>query len=89
MSVMRPSLLSGLLKTFSYNYNRSEGDLKIFEIGSVFHKKNKSEIFEKVLLGGLISGQKENVSWSRPQTEVDFYDLKGDLEIQLNIYQKS
>lgn len=84
MSVMRPSLLSGLLKTFSYNYNRSEGDLKIFEIGSVFHKKNKSEIFEKVLLGGLISGQKENVSWSRPQTEVDFYDLKGDLETIFN-----
>lgn len=84
MSVMRPSLLSGLLKTFSYNYNRSEGNLKIFEIGSVFHKKNKSKIFEKVLVGGLISGQKENVSWSRPQTEVDFYDLKGDLETIFN-----
>ena len=84
MSVMRPSLLSGLLKTFSYNYNRSEGNLKIFEIGSVFHKINKSKIFEKVLVGGLISGQKENVSWSRPQTEVDFYDLKGDLETIFN-----
>ncbi|SVD30701.1 uncharacterized protein METZ01_LOCUS383555, partial [marine metagenome] len=84
MSVMRPSLLSGLLKTFSYNYNRSEGNLKIFEIGSVFRKENKSKIFEKVLVGGLISGQKENVSWSRPQTKVDFYDLKGDLETIFN-----
>ena len=44
MSVMRPSLFSGLINTFSYNYNRGVKDQKIFEIGSVFIKKNKNII---------------------------------------------
>lgn len=80
MSVMRPSLLPGLLNTFSYNYNRGIEDLKIFEIGSVFYKKNKFKFSEDVLVGGLISGFKEKINWSTSQTKLDFYDLKGDIE---------
>lgn len=80
MCVMRPSLLPGLLNTCSYNNNRGAENLKIFEIGSVFHKKNKSVISEDMLVGGLISGLRGNLNWSKTKTEVDFFDLKGDLE---------
>ena len=80
MSVMRPSLFSGLINTFSYNYNRGVKDQKIFEIGSVFIKKNKNIISENILLSGLISGNRNNLNWSEPQIQRDFFDLKGDLE---------
>ena len=80
MSVMRPSLLQGLLNTFSYNYNRGIEDLKIFEIGSVFRKKNKYLIIEEVLVGGLISGHAKALNWFESRAKFDFYDLKGDLE---------
>ena len=80
MSVMRPSLLPGLLNTFSYNYNRGIEDIKIFEIGSVFHQRGKSNFSEDILVGGLISGCREPINWSTSRTELDFYDLKGDIE---------
>ena len=80
MSVMRPSLLPGLLNTFSYNYNRGIEDLKIFEIGSVFHQKGKLNFSEDILVGGLMSGYREPINWSTSRTELDFYDLKGDIE---------
>ena len=80
MSVMRPSLLPGLLNTFSYNYNRGVEDLKIFEIGSVFHQKGKLNFSEDILVGGLMSGYREPINWSTSRTELDFYDLKGDIE---------
>jgi len=80
MSVMRPSLLPGLLNTFSYNYNRGIEDIKVFEIGSVFHQRGKSNFSEDILVGGLISGCREPINWSTSRTELDFYDLKGDIE---------
>ncbi|GIS32729.1 MAG: hypothetical protein Ct9H90mP4_06430 [Gammaproteobacteria bacterium] len=39
MSVMRTSLLPGLLNTFKYNFNRGEESVKLFEIGSTFLKR--------------------------------------------------
>ena len=77
---MRPGLFLGLINTFSYNFNRGVEDLKIFEIGSIFVKKNKTKISEKVVVGGLISGNRKKLNWSEIPTKVDFYDLKGDLE---------
>jgi len=77
---MRPSLLPGLLNTFSYNYNRGIEDIKVFEIGSVFHQRGKSNFSEDILVGGLISGCREPINWSTSRTELDFYDLKGDIE---------
>ena len=80
MCVMRPSLLPGLLNTCSYNNNRGAENLKIFEIGSVFHQKGKLNFSEDILVGGLMSGYREPINWSTSRTELDFYDLKGDIE---------
>jgi phenylalanyl-tRNA synthetase beta chain len=52
---LRPTLLVSLLKNLSKNQNYFS-EIKIFEIGKVFFKKDK-KIFEKKMLAGLISGQ--------------------------------
>ena len=80
MSVMRPSMFTGLLKNFSYNYNRGIDRLKIYEIGSVFNNKNKTKISEKVLVSGLVSGPRYSLDWKGSNEEMDFFDLKGDIE---------
>ena len=82
MSVMRTSLLPGLLNTFSYNYNRGEESVKLFEIGSTF--TNGKKIKQKEKLAGLISGKASDIHWDGDETEYDFYNLKGDLEVLLN-----
>ena len=82
MSVMRTSLLPGLLNTFSYNFNRGEESVKLFEIGSTFLKGKK--ITQKEKLAGLVSGKVSEIHWCDENRAFDFFDIKGDLEVLLN-----
>ena len=83
MNVMRTSLLPGLLDTLSYNMNQGSESLKIFEIGSVFSKKGSNKIKEREVVGGLIIGIEEKSNWSGSNKQLDFFDLKGNLEMAL------
>ena len=82
MSVMRTSLLPGLLNTFSYNFNHGEESVKLFEIGSTFLKGKK--ITQKEKLAGLVSGKVSDIHWCDENRAFDFFDIKGDLEVLLN-----
>ena len=66
MSVMRPSLLPGLLQTFIYNSKRGSADCKIVELGRAYKKTSKTGVEEKTYISGLISGYKEKIllCWS-------------------------
>lgn len=80
-SVMRTTLIPGLLATVVTNHKYKNMDLKIFEIGKVFlPEEGKNLPQEKLMLGGLICGLRASESWNNPKEEVDFYDLKGVLE---------
>ena len=83
MNVMRTSLLPGLLDTLSYNMNQGSESLKIFEIGSVFSKKGSNKIKEREVVGGLIIGIEGKDNWSGSNKQLDFFDLKGNLEMAL------
>ena len=83
MNVMRASLLPGLLDTLSYNINQGSESLKIFEIGSVFNKRDSNKINEREVVGGLITGIEGKDNWSGSNKELDFFDLKGNLETVL------
>ena len=82
MSVMRTTLLTGLLSSFRYNYNRGQESIKIFEIGSIFSKGKK--IIQKEKLAGLVSGKISDIHWSDENRSFNFFDIKGDLEVLLN-----
>ncbi len=80
-SMLRTTLIPGLLSTARSNTRRQNLDLKIFELGRVFYPQGKENLPEEVeMIAGLLSGLREEESWTRPRTEVDFYDLKGTLE---------
>ena len=83
MNVMRTSLLPSLLDTLSYNMNQGSESLKIFEIGSVFSKKGNNKIKEREVVGGLIIGIDGKDNWSGSNKQLDFFDLKGNLEMAL------
>jgi len=80
-SVMRTTLLPGLLLTVITNHSHKNMDLKIFELGKVFFREENNLLpKEKLMLSGLACGLRFEESWNNPQEETDFYDLKGFLE---------
>lgn len=79
-SVMRTTLVYGLLETLKKNVNNACLNLKIFEIGRTFHPSGAGQLpEEKNVLAGLLAGQMSDDLW-RAKDSADFYDLKGTLE---------
>ncbi len=81
-SLMRTSLLAGLLSTVRRNLNRKINDMKIYELGRVFtgnQEKGKLPV-EKRMLGGCITGARQEKHWDETLKPVDFYYLKGIME---------
>jgi phenylalanyl-tRNA synthetase beta chain len=79
MDVMRTSLLPGLIATLQSNLNRKESRIRIFELGRTFHHA-AAGYSQPVRLGGLAYGSALPEQWGEPSRDVDFYDVKGDLE---------
>ncbi len=82
-SVMRLSLLPGLLDTAKRNINHKNTDLKLFELGKTFFKKADDSIVETVELAGIITGNRCDETWGSEKKVVDFYDIKGIIELIL------
>ena len=80
--VMRTSLLPGLLETLQTNLNRKESRIRIFELGRTFHHA-AAGYAQPTRLGGLAYGGAAPEQWGLPPRDVDFFDVKGDLETLL------
>ena len=82
MAVMRTNLWSGLLSTASYNLNRQQSRIRIFEMGQCFVPSEEGDLglSQNMMLAGLICGSRAPVGWTSTKDKVDFYDIKGDLE---------
>ncbi|OCG76626.1 phenylalanine--tRNA ligase subunit beta [Gilliamella sp. Nev6-6] len=82
MSVMRLSLWSGLLDAVLYNQNRQQSRVRLFETGLRFIPDEKDElgVRQELMLSGIITGSLYEEHWQLPKKNVDFYDLKGDIE---------
>ncbi len=80
-SVMRTTLLGGVLETLSYNAKRNLNDLQIFEIAHLYFPTGVDSLPEEPLyLAGGLSGRVFEPGWNQSSREVDFYDGKGVLE---------
>jgi phenylalanyl-tRNA synthetase beta chain len=87
LDTMRLSLIFGALDSVSRNIKYGNPNLKFFEYGSTYFKKNKEKFEEKFVqkynLSLCITGQKETTSWKSTDNLVDFYTLKGYAELVL------
>ena len=76
LSVMRQSLLFSGLEAVSYNINRKNGDIKLFEFGKSY-KKILSGYSEKKHLALFATGNSYQESWALPQTNGSFFFFKA------------
>lgn len=80
-SVMRTTLLPGLLEVLVRNYNRRVTSGAIFEVGRVFYPKGGEALpEEKLVLSAAAMGQAA-AGWNHQPVNLDFYFLKGVLEV--------
>jgi phenylalanyl-tRNA synthetase beta chain len=79
LSAMRQSLLFSGLETVSYNSNRKNSDLKLFEFGKSYHRF-PSGYNEQKHLSLIVSGNRVAESWTNPEKPSDFFLFKGYIE---------
>jgi phenylalanyl-tRNA synthetase beta chain len=77
-SVMRTSLLPGLVDALRANAARQQDSVRLFEVGQCFLPGDP--VRQPLRVGGLIWGRRQPESWSQSSDKVDFFDLKGDVE---------
>ncbi len=82
LSIMRTTLLAGLMNALRYNLNRQQPRVRLFETGLCFVPKS-GELEQKRHISGVICGDLATESWENAK-QVDFYDLKGDVEALLS-----
>jgi len=72
--ILRQTLLFTGLEVCGYNINRKQKDLKLFEFGKIYYKRD-GQYHEEERLGLFISGLRENENWQRKAETVTHYDL--------------
>jgi phenylalanyl-tRNA synthetase beta chain len=83
-SVMRTSLVPGLLDAIRTNIHHGEKDLKLFEWGNVFIRSEEEELPQEVpSLGAIMTGLSDQKAWYQEARNGDFYDIKGAVEALL------
>lgn len=88
LSVMRSTLFGGLVHNARYNINRKAERVRVFELGRVFLRAPEMQdgdldvagIAQPLRLAALAYGGVDEEQWGQPHRQVDFYDLKADLE---------
>jgi phenylalanyl-tRNA synthetase beta chain len=76
---MRTSLLPGLIETLRTNVNRKVARVRIFELGRVF-LRHDAGYDQPLRIGGLAFGPALPEQWGERGRDVDYFDLKGDVE---------
>lgn len=78
-SILRTSLLPGLLEVVKHNVDHQNHDLSGFEVGRVHFKQNEN-YNEQSLVGIVLTGKCRPHFWGNKPHESDFFQLKGILE---------
>ena len=76
LKVLRQSLLFSGLESISYNLNRKNNSLKLYEFGKTYHKYEHGYQEDKHLVI-FISGSRSKDTWTTSPQNSDFFYLKG------------
>jgi len=81
LSVMRTTLLPGLLETAVKNISFRTLNLRIFEMRRIYlPNKGEELLHEPLFLSALLTGSRDPEGWNQAKGEIDFFDVKGIVE---------
>jgi phenylalanyl-tRNA synthetase beta chain len=79
LAEMRVSLWPGLVRALVENQRRQQPRVRLFEIGRKF-RLDGGTLHEIPVLAGIAAGPALGEQWGAPATEVDYFDVRSDLE---------
>jgi len=88
LGVMRTTLLGGLVSILRFNLNRKAHRVRVFELGRVFLKDHSAGdgalavagTHQPLRIAALAYGLAADEQWGERSRDVDFFDIKGDVE---------
>lgn len=88
MNVMRSQMIAGLVANARYNINRKASRIRVFEVGAVFSKNaaiadgplSVAGFDQPKRVAALAYGAVAEEQWGQASRNVDFFDVKADLE---------
>ncbi len=88
LAVMRSSLVGSLVQILRNNLARKAPRVRIFEIGRVFSRDasvtstltSVAGVAQPLRVAGLAWGPVDQLQWGEAERNVDFFDVKGDVE---------
>ncbi|MBV6272144.1 phenylalanine--tRNA ligase subunit beta [Alcaligenaceae bacterium CGII-47] len=91
LAVMRSSLIGGLLANIAHNAKHKQSRVRVFELGRVFSRDAQmtdsdlevAGVSQPTYLAGAAWGPALEEQWGVPTRQVDFFDVKRDLEALL------
>ncbi len=85
-AVMRTSMLPGMLDMLAWNLNRGVTDVRLFEAGNIYQKVGeRAEERRRIALGAAGAAVPASVHWTA--RAYSFFDMKGDIESLLAIFE--
>ena len=83
-SSLRPTIIASHLKAIKNAQNKSQKNLKFFEIGKCF-RNEQGRVVEQRVLAVTMSDKFTSRNWEKPQKDVSIFDAKSILERLLNM----
>lgn len=84
LAIMRTTLWCGLLNAALYNINRQQTRVRLFETGLRFIRQ-QGETVQQKMLAGLALGGLNPEQWGEKSRNIDFFDVKADVEALLSL----
>ena len=81
MSVMRSTLIGGLIANLQFNLNRKQSRIRLFEMGCCFVRNEATDCQQAEKLAGLCYGDAVSEQWGVATRTVDYFDVKADIEM--------
>jgi phenylalanyl-tRNA synthetase beta chain len=83
LDTMRQSLIFQALETIQRNQNRQNADLRLFEFGKIYFKK-EGEFGERKCLLIAATGKNQKGSWNNTSENASFYAVRGMIDLVFN-----
>lgn len=80
-SIMRQTIIGGLLRSVAYNQHHGTKNVQLYEIGTVFSTaEGRKKPKERTKVAAVLAGAMGDASWNQHPQPFDFFDGKGVIE---------
>jgi phenylalanyl-tRNA synthetase beta chain len=86
-SHLRSRLTPELVARVEYNWTVRERDVRLFEVGTVFHSEGGGRPHERLVVAGIVTGARRPTHWTEAAKvpDMDLWDLKQHFELAVSV----